>query len=45
MSHFVPPLPGNRSVVMRAFIEATLILIGFWILVPWALLTAWGLMT
>ena len=30
---------------MRAFIEATLILVGFWLVGPWVLLTAWGLVT
>ena len=28
---------------MRDFIEATWILVGFWLVAPWVLLTAWGL--
>lgn len=30
---------------MRALIESVWILAGFWFLVPWALLTAYGLVT
>ena len=30
---------------MRAWIEATCILLGFWIVTPWVLLSALGLVT
>ncbi len=31
--------------MMRDFIEATWILLGFFVALPWVLLTAWGLVS